>query len=586
MNNNTTSETYETIETDVLIVGGGGAGSRAAIEAYDHGAKVLMIVKGELGHSGCTPYVGTNAAVGPWGDPDDTPASAMYDLLAHGGFLGNQELIKILAEESPDRIVELQEWGTDFQRDEDGSIAVMRVAAHTYGRNLTLKPSPGNNRQDGYPPGLAVMETLLAEISKRAIDVMNEVVLVDLLMADSRVVGATAIDRTSGKRLVLKAKATILATGTYSHVYSRASVSPQETGDGQAAAFRVGAELIDMENTQFIPSRTGIPPGGVLVNVNGEPFLEKYGILDTKQHPKEDTVFAIGTEIREGRGSGRDTVFVDMTGPSPESLWPAEYEERLKDRGSLYPGFNGDSIDLSADRFETAPLAHTTTGGVRINERCETTIAGLYAAGAVAGGVYGHARPEGFTVMITLVFGRRAGLFAAKAARAEGSVPWDEGAVKASFKRASLYRDANEPWSNEVKSQLQKTMYDHAWVIKDGDGLETGLQQMRQIAQAVPPKLSSTTEQPDGFSWTGALEVTNLLLTAELMLMGCIERKESRGAFFRADYPETDDENWLKNILYRHVDGRTVIDVVPVDLKYCGPHSTIAESIGPGVDRI
>ena len=249
------------IETDVLIVGGGGAACRAAIEAHDAGADVLMILKGTLGHSGCTRYVGTNAAVGPWGDKDDTPESAMRDLLAHGGFLGNQELVKILTDESAARIEELAEWGVDFERDEDGAIAITHAAAHTYGRNVTLKPNGPDPQDDGYLPGIALMDALMAQIEKRRIRVMNDVSLVDLLSNDGRIVGATAIDCNANRFVAFKAKATVLATGTYSHVYSRASVSIEETGDGQAAAFRAGVELIDMENTQFIPSWTGIPPG-------------------------------------------------------------------------------------------------------------------------------------------------------------------------------------------------------------------------------------------------------------------------------------------------------------------------------------
>ncbi len=245
----------QVIETDVLIIGGGGAACRAAIEAHDAGADVLVILKGTLGHSGCSRYVGTNAAVGPWGDENDTPELAMRDLLAHGGFLGNQELVKILTEESAARIQELEEWGVDFERNADGSIAITHAAAHTYPRNLTLKPNDPDPQADGYLPGIAMMAALMAQMDSRGIRVMNDVALVDLLNNDGRIVGATAIDCGANKFIALKAKATILATGTYSHVYSRARPPWRRRGTGRPRLSGPGLNL----STWRTPSSS--PPG-------------------------------------------------------------------------------------------------------------------------------------------------------------------------------------------------------------------------------------------------------------------------------------------------------------------------------------
>ena len=567
------------IETDVLIIGGGGAACRAAIETHDAGADVLVILKGTLGHSGCSRYVGTNAAVGPWGDENDTPELAMRDLLAHGGFLGNQELVKILTEESAARIQELEEWGVDFERNADGSIAITHAAAHTYPRNLTLKPNGPDPQADGYFPGIAMMDALMAQMDSRGIRVMNDVALVDLLINDGRIVGATAIDCGANKFIALKAKATILATGTYSHVYSRASTSLEETGDGQAAAFRAGVELIDMENTQFIPSWTGIPPGSAPVNVLGEQFLERYGVTGLETKTKEVVVFAIGTEIREGRATERGTIFIDPTGPenadTKKMPFPPRYVTNLREDGSLYPGFQGESVDLNGGRFESGPLAHTTTGGIRINTQCESSVPGLYAAGGVVGGLYGHARPEGFTVMITLVFGRRAGMFAAQGAKDVGDVRFDDSAIQASFDRvASVVDGLDDEGLEALRSGISATMTKYAWVIKDEAGLTSGLERIREMANAERQRTKGPQVEAssvDGFAWTKILKVPNLLLCAELMLMGAIERKDSRGAFFRADYPDADNESWLKNIIHRRSNGQTVMDTVSVDLRYCAP---------------
>lgn len=569
---------HEVIEAGVLIIGGGGSGCRAAIEAHDQGADVLMIVKGKLGNSGCTLNVGTSAAVGEWGDPDDTPFSAMEDLLDHGGWLGVQDLAKVLTEEAPDRVREMDAWGIDFERNEDGSIAIDPDAAHSYARNFVFKPAKPSHHDYGSPSGMAMMDVLMEQMEARNIRVMNDVVLVDLITNDGRVVGATAIDCNKNELVAIKAGATILATGTYSQVFEKTTVSEQETGDGQAAAFRAGAELIDMENTQFVPTSVGYPPGSVFLNAKGEKFLEKYGITNPHGNTKEALTFAVGMEIKEGRGTERGTILIDMTNLSGDKRWAArrdEFEKSLRESGSSYPGFKAESIDLSARPFETGPLAHTATGGIRINTKCETTLPGLYAAGAVAGGVYGHARPQGFTSMITVVFGRRAGLYAAEGAKDAGDVTLDEAAVSASFQRATALAEALAGVKpHEVKAQIKRTMNDRAWLVKDDETLKIGLREIQEIGEMERQRaLDSTFKSTprDGFEWAEAVEIPNLLTAAELMILGGIERQESRGAFFRSDYPDTDDTHWLKNLVYKQVDGETVLEAVPVDLKYCGP---------------
>ena len=252
---------YETISTDVLIIGGGGAGCRAAIEAHDLGTDVMMVVKGKFGNSGCTLNVGTSAVVGLNGQNGDTNMSSLCDLISFGGFLGNQTLAKILVDETMERVQELVGWGVDFQREDDGSIAMYRSAAHTHTRNFTFKPVNPRKHSYGAPPGIAMMDAFMDQVEKRGIKVMDDSVLIDLLTNDGRVVGATILDSRSNKILVVMAKSTILATGTYSHIFAPTTVSPFETGDGQAAAYRVGAELTGMEASQFVATSIGFPPG-------------------------------------------------------------------------------------------------------------------------------------------------------------------------------------------------------------------------------------------------------------------------------------------------------------------------------------
>ncbi len=569
-----------TLETDVLIVGGGGAGCRAAIEAHDQGSKVMMIVKGRLGHSGCTLNVGTSAGVGPWAVKEDSFFSSMRDLLAHGGYLGNQEMIKILTEDTPERIAELETWGVDFERNEDGCIRVTHAAKHEYPRNVTFKPRSPGQHEYGYPPGIAMMDALINQIQKRDILVMDEVMLVDLLKNEGKVVGVTALDYQKPDLLVIKAKATILATGSFSQIFEASTVSLQETGDGQAAAFRAGADLIDMENTQFIATGTGSPPNSILLNARGEQFLERYGITSLNGVDKEALCYAVAKEIKQGGGTAQGNILVDMTGAWKDSTLPpsilATFEENLQSRGTPYFSLdNTEGFDPKTKPVETGPIAHTTTGGVRTNTRCETSIPGLYAAGAVAGGLYGHARPEGYTSMITVVFGKRSGTFASEYARSANEPVLDDTAVQTSLDRAlSLTVEAGGIKPKDTKNHIKRTMQQYAWVVKDEALLNRGLQEIRDTKEIQRiTSLNSTfrVEPQSGERWVTAIEVPNMLQCAELMLVGSLDRKESRGAFFRDDYPETDNDNWLKNIISRTLDGEIVIDHVPVNLTYCRP---------------
>ena len=553
---------HGTISTDVLIIGGGGAGLRAAIEARDLGASVTMIVKGKFGNSGCTLNVGTSAVVGLNGQNGDTNMSSMCDLVSFGGFLADQKLAKILVDETMERVQELVDWGVDFQREDDGSIALYRSAAHTHVRNFTFKPAAGHREHTyGSPPGIAMMDALMDQAESRGVTVMDDAVLIDLLTNDGRVVGATVLDCRRSDILVIEAKATILATGTYSHIFGPTTVSPFETGDGQAAAYRAGADLTGMEASQFVATSVGFPPGTKFLNSNNEEFLPKYGIDDPRNFAKEPLTYAVWNEIKEGRGFKGDKVMLDMSAVFEKKNMPWWFMDLVREQTEKR------GIDLRVEPIGSEPRAHTTIGGVTINEKCETTVPGLYATGAVAGGVYGHARPEGYTSMITVVFGKRAGRYAAEAAGATGAVSADSTQVQASIAAAADTIDnAATVKPSDIKRKIKAATRRYAWVIKDEEGLTNGLSRIRQI-RAETVKLRAR----NGYDWARALEVRNLLLSAELLFIGSLERKESRGAFFRDDYPETDNVNWLKNILYRQVDGEVVLDYQTPDLLYCDP---------------
>ena len=553
---------YEVLSTDVLIIGGGGAGCRAAIEARDMGVDALMVVKGKFGNSGCTLNVGTSAVVGLNGRNGDSNASSMCDLISFGGFLGDQTLAKILVDETMERVEELVDWGVDFQRGEDGGIALYRSAAHTHARNFTLKPG-GSSRKHSYgaPPGIAMMDALMDQVEKRGVDVMDDAVLIDLLTNEGRVVGAVVLDCRRSALLLVQAKSTILATGTYSHIFAPTTVSPFETGDGQAAAYRAGADLIDMEASQFVATSIGFPPGTRFLNSEHEEFLHRYGIDDPRNFAKEPLTYAVWNEIKEGRGFEGEKILLDMSGAFERDNLPWWLMDMVREQSEKR------GIDLRVDPIASEPRAHTTIGGVAIDERCQTSVPGLYAAGAVAGGVYGHARPEGYTSMITVVFGKRAGQYAAEAARQSGEADVDPACAAAIVDEAvGVVSESAVMKASDVKRKVKAATRRYAWVIKDEDGLTRGLSRIRQIRKDTGKLVAR-----NGYDWARALEARNLFLSAELLFIGSLERKESRGAFFRDDYPDTDNANWLRNILYRQSEGELTLDYRTPELRYCDP---------------
>ena len=568
------------LETDVLIFGGGGAGCRAAIEAHDNGVEVIIAVKGKLGHTGCTLNVGTSAGVGRWAVKEDTPTSAMKDLLAHGGYLGNQEMVKVLVDETPNRISELESWGVDFERDENGDIEVTHAAKHEYPRNVRFKPTYSSHHDYGYPPGIAMMDALMSQIQERNIQVMNDVMLVDLIKINGEIVGAITLDCNNFEMIIIKAKSTIIATGSFSQIFELTTVSTEETGDGHAAAFRAGAELIDMENTQFVATSTGYRPTSIFLNSKGETFLENYGIKGLSDVDKETLCYAIAKEIKEGRGTESNNILIDMTGDWEKENLPSSIEERieknLKERGSPYLSMTASkAFNPRTTVVESGPISHTTTGGIRTNEKCETSIPGLYVAGAAAGGVYGHARPEGYTSMITLVFGQRAGFFASKYSKVNDHINICHRSLHDSLGNAmELIEKSGGIKPSDTKTEIKKIMQHHGWVIKDEITLNEGLRKIREIKEIQYYLRSHSTSKNNPVNGTEgiiAIEIPNMMLCAELMLVGAIKRKESRGAFFRDDYPKTDNKKWLKNIIYKQINGEIDLSLSSIDLTYCKP---------------
>jgi succinate dehydrogenase/fumarate reductase flavoprotein subunit len=371
------------------------------------------------------------------------------------------------------------------------------------------------------------------------------------LVNSGRVVGALGLDCENNELVVIKAKSVVLATGSYSHIFAPTTVSPFETGDGHGAAYRAGAELIDMETCQFVATDRPFKPESVFLNIEGEDIMPKYGI-DLKSRDKatkEYMCYAIWKEVMEGKGTDKEKVYIDVDG----NRNPSSPLDKL---------------------IQTAPQAHTTIGGVKINGKCETSLPGLYAGGAIGGGVYGHARPQGYTSMITLVFGRIAGENASLGAAATESVEIDElqlqNAINSAIDTKRQLKNINP---RDIKKQIKVIMRTHCWVIREEKSLIEGLSKIADLTNYLKNKGVDNSDNPsvDGYEWARYLELYNLLLASKLMIEGSLIRKESRGAYNRFEYPDTDNVNWLKNLVYKNIDGESSIDAIPVDLKYCAP---------------
>lgn len=537
----------ERLETDVLVIGGGGAGARAAIAAQQSGAEVILATKHFLGRSGCTPQLVYLSAVAPWGAKDDSVELAVQDLLKAGGNLGDPILLRILVDESKDRILDLESYGARFDKDDNGNFIVAQLAGHSRPRTLTF-----NARK----LGSTMMHSLAREVRKRKIRTLEQIMLTRLFLNDGKVAGAAFLDYRKGEFFTISAKCTVLATGGYGAIYSPSTVSKEDTGDGLVAALDAGAELIDMENVSFLPASNrawgsqkswGETPH--FLNTKDERFMLRYNPSTAEFATKEVLVQSIAAEVKEGRGTERGGVYSDLT------HLPWDNPSVQQDMSDLVAHGKRFGYDPRKDPVEIWPVAHTPTGGIPTGENSETEIPRLFAAGSVAFGMYGFGRIEGFTSMITQVFGNRAGDAAAKESKSisQPQLPADE--VERERERVLSILEENQDNDAEavrpaaVKDEVHSIMYEHAWVLRDEKSLITGLDKISKLRKK-KLKVSSTSHALN-MDWLEALEVQNLLLMAELLLRASLMRKESRGAFSRADYPATDEENWRVNIAFR-----------------------------------
>lgn len=544
--------------TDVLIIGSGGTGCRAAIEASKQGLDVTIISKGLSFKSGCTTLAegGYNAAFG-YVDKEDSTEAHFKDTLKGGAYLNDTKLVKILVEEAPERLEELESYGAMFDRQESGKLNQRPFGGQSFRRTCF----------QGDRTGHEMMTALKEEVIRRGIKTIEEVIITKLLTddEDGSIRGACGISLKNSDFLIFQARSTVLATGGAGWMYPVTSNAMQKTGDGYALAYQVGADLLDMEQVQFHPtgmlypeSRRGVliteavrGEGGRLFNSKGERFMKEYdprGELATR----DVVARAIYQEIIEGRGTKRGGVYLDVTHLSREVI-----EEKLE---TMLQQFLDIGIDIREEPMEVAPTAHHFMGGALINEHGKTTVKNLFAAGEVAGGVHGANRLGGNALADTQVFGRRAGEAAAKNALLKKDEKYEdimEQAAAEENRIQSLYKDG-EYYPFEIRKELQEVMWKNVAIIRNREGLKTAIFRIKELKEMlagvkVPSVDVYNKDLQDALEAEKLLEVA--LLTAESALI----REESRGAHFREDYPETRAE-WKKSIVLNRDKGINYIE--------------------------
>jgi succinate dehydrogenase / fumarate reductase flavoprotein subunit len=572
---------YPTHEHDVLIIGAGGAGLRAAIEASAAGLSVGLICKSLLGKAHTVMAEGGIAAALANVDDRDNWRVHFSDTMRGGQYVNNWRMAELHAKEAPERVRELEAWGAVFDRTPDGRILQRNFGGHKYPRLAHV----------GDRTGLELIRTLQDHGIHKGIDVHMEHTVVTLLKDAGRVVGALAYERERGRFKIFKTRAIVLATGGVGRAYKITSNSWEYTGDGHSLAYHAGAELLDMEFLQFHPTGMVWPPsvmgilvtegvrgeGGVLRNKDGKRFmfgdipdLYKAQTADSEEEgwrycqgdknarrppellTRDHVARCIVREIKEGRGSPHGGVYLDISWIKERIANAAEHIKRKLP--SMYHQFKQlADIDITREPMEVGPTTHYVMGGIRVDADTQmSTVPGLFAAGECAAGINGANRLGGNSLSDLIVFGKRAGEFAAKFAREQKPGATDNSQIDNAVRRAlePFDRGAQGEGPYQVQHDLQEMMQDLVGIVRKEDEMRRALEGLRKLRErAGRVGIGGNREYNPG--WHTALDLDNLLTVSEAITLSALERKESRGAHFRDDYPNKDAASGKVNVVVR-----------------------------------
>ena len=587
---------YETFEHDVLIIGAGGAGLRAAIEASAAGVRVGLVCKSLLGKAHTVMAEGGIAAALANVDERDNWKVHFADTMRGGQYVNQWRMAELHAKEAPDRVRELEAWGAVFDRTKDGRILQRHFGGHKYPRLAHV----------GDRTGLEMIRTLQDHGVHQGIDVHMEHTILSLLKDGSRVVGAFGYERERGRFKIFRAKAVVLATGGIGRAYKITSNSWEYTGDGHALAYEAGAELIDMEFIQFHPTGMVWPPsvmgilvtegvrgeGGILTNNQGRRFMfdeipEAYrahtadneeegwrycqGHKDARRPPelltRDHVSRCIVREIKEGRGSPHGGVYLDISWIKQKMPNAAEHIKRKLP--SMYHQFKQlADIDITEQPMEVGPTTHYIMGGVRVDPDTQMSgLPGLFAAGECAAGINGANRLGGNSLSDLLVFGKRAGEFAAKFAKENQHGSIEREKIDAVAREAlapfeSAGRGSENPYI--IQKDLQETMQDLVGIVRNEGEMREALEKLGNFKiRSEDTALTGNREYNPG--WHTTLDLKNLLTVSEAIARAALERKESRGAQFRDDYPNKDDAfGKVNTIVSKASDGSMHVRLEPL----------------------
>jgi succinate dehydrogenase / fumarate reductase flavoprotein subunit len=561
---------YETREHDVLIIGAGGAGLRAAIEALAKGASVGVVCKSLLGKAHTVMAEGGIAAAMANVDTADGWQPHFRDTMRGGKFLNNWRMAQLHAQEAPDRVRELEQWGALFDRTDKGAILQRAFGGHTYKRLCHV----------GDRTGLEMIRTLQDRGVQLGFDVYMECTVTRLLTDAGRVSGAFAYWRENGRFIVFKAKSIVIATGGIGKAWPVTSNSWEYTGDGMTLAYEAGAELMDMEFVQFHPTGMVWPPGvqgllvteavrgegGILRNKLGERFMEKYDPKRMELSTRDVVARSIYTEVKEGRGTEHGGAYLDI------SHKPADYVK--KKLPSMYHQFKElADVDITKGPMEVGPTCHYVMGGIRVDaETAQSTVPGLFAAGEAAAGLHGSNRLGGNSLSDLLVFGRRAGLAAADhAKRVSYSGPAASQIAEAERELLAPFSNAGAESPYAVHRDLQKVMQSLVGIFRTEEDLKKAFAELEQL-KARAAKASVEGSRLFNPGWHLASELKSMLTVSEAVALSALARTDSRGAHSRIDYPNYDPV-WEKkhNIIVREgaeMERReSPVEEMPEDLK-------------------
>src|SRR5215469_3121787 len=589
---------YEILEYDVLVIGAGGAGLRAAIEASAAGVKVGLICKSLLGKAHTVMAEGGMAAA--MGNVDDRDNWKVHfaDTMRGGQYVNNWRMAELHAKEAPTRVQELEAWGAVFDRTKEGKISQRNFGGHRYPRLAHV----------GDRTGLELIRTLQDHGIHQGISVHMEYTVVSLLKDGARVCGAFGYDRERGRFKVFQAKSVVLATGGLGRAYKITSNSWEGTGDGVSLAYHAGAELLDMEFIQFHPTGMVWPPsvrgilvtegvrgeGGVLKNKDGKRFMfddipDNYK-SQTADNPEEGWRYTQGDknarrppelltrdhvarcimrEVKAGRGSPHGGVFLDIAWIKEKIPNAAEHIKRKLP--SMYHQFKQlADIDITKEPMEIGPTTHYIMGGIRVNGDSQmSTVPGLFAAGEAAAGLHGANRLGGNSLSDLIVFGKRAGEYAAKFAKENASFNVGDTQIEAAarlalepFDRGATSESAEGPY--QIQYDLQDMMQNLVGIVRKEQEMETALAGISKLRERAG-KVAVQGHREYNPGWHTALDLGNLLTVSEAIARSAIERKESRGGHFRDDFPNKDAANGKINIVVRKdADGSMQVRPEPI----------------------